>query len=107
MTSVALITAVTVAPCERPRFSAAARVIAETISWPPPMSTTTSAMTAPTLTDLTLPWNWLRALSFIVDLPKGWARLVRRPGFRRLEAGGGEDLLTPGRGHHLHPGFGK
>ena len=46
-----------VVPGERARSSAEARVIAETISWPPPMSTTTSAMTLPSFTDLTLPWN--------------------------------------------------
>src|SRR5262249_35417793 len=56
-TSVALITTVTVPPWTRPRRSAEPRVIAATTSWPPPMSTITSAMMLPNLTSLIRPAN--------------------------------------------------
>src|SRR5947209_4226950 len=63
-TSVDLMTAVTVSPALRPMCSADPRVMAETISRLPTV-TTTSAMTSPSLTDLTVPLNWLRALSMM------------------------------------------
>jgi hypothetical protein len=63
-TSVDLMITRTIEPSRSPSRSADPRVIAETISWPL-TSTTTSAMTVPSLTDLTVPCSWLRALSSI------------------------------------------
>jgi hypothetical protein len=66
MTSVALMNTVTGWPSARPRRSAEARVMAETICWPS-TSTVTSAMTAPSSTLVTVPLSWLRALSFMLS----------------------------------------
>src|SRR4051794_12744936 len=72
MTSVALMTAVTRLPSLMPSDSTDERVIAATISDPLTL-TTTSAITAPSLTLLTVPASWFLALSgmaapFIVDM---------------------------------------
>ena len=56
ITSVALITTVTADPSDSPSRSTDPRVMAETISLPPTL-TTTSAMIVPSLTDLTVPWS--------------------------------------------------
>src|SRR5436309_4976922 len=61
-------TTVTSRPWLRPSSSADWRVITDTIWWPPPMSTATSAITPPSLTAVTRPGNWLRALSCMAVL---------------------------------------
>src|SRR5215510_4034558 len=63
MTSVALITTVTFVPTANCSRCTEATVIAETTSGPPSSLTITSAITAPSLTAVTVPGNWLRALS--------------------------------------------
>src|SRR5207245_1780955 len=60
-TSVDLMIAFTTSPGLRSRPSAEPRVIIDTTS-KSPTCTTTSAATSPSLTDLTTPLNWLRAL---------------------------------------------
>src|SRR5690349_2824329 len=66
MTSVALMTATAGRPFLSFSRLADEVLISETIRCPPPMSSTTSLMTAPPLTATTVPGNWLRALSGIV-----------------------------------------
>src|SRR5215211_6376215 len=103
-------------PSARPRRSAEARVMAETIGWPL-TSTVTSAMTAPSSTLLTVPLSWLRALicmltSWVVGAQ--WSSLstvVRRAGRRRVQAdagadqgvGGGVVLLVPAASDLVEP----
>jgi hypothetical protein len=63
ITSVAFITATALLPfLSFSRFADDA-LIKETISFPPPMSITTSDITDPVFTEITVPLNWLRALS--------------------------------------------
>src|SRR5262245_24750141 len=61
--------ATTESPGLRSRRSTDALVISATTSWPP-TSTTTSLITAPGVTCLTLPLSWLRALISMPDLPR-------------------------------------
>src|SRR5450759_2420742 len=67
MTAVDLITTVRLSPALMSSDSAERRVITDTTSCPA-TSTTISAITAPSTTLLTVPGNWFRALSAIVDL---------------------------------------
>src|SRR5262245_742249 len=85
MTSVALMTATAGRPFFSFRRLADEALISETISWPPPMSTTTSLMTAPCFTLTTVPRNWFRALNtcLLRVVSSSWARFrasVRRAG---------------------------
>src|SRR5512132_3964231 len=95
MTSVALMNTVTGWPSARPRRSAEARVMADTICWPA-TSTVTSAMTAPSSTVRTVPLSWLRALSCMLTswVDRSRARRASLPALagragrqRRVEAG--------------------
>src|SRR5260370_34299355 len=76
MTSVDLMMALTLSPAWRPSVSAEVRVMAETISMVPTV-TTTSAMMPPSFTDLTVPSNWFLALNMVnasasCDQVNGW-----------------------------------
>src|SRR5262249_41079588 len=87
MTSVDLMTAMTCLPCVSFMCSTEPRVMTETTSCPP-MSSTTSAITAPNVIDLMVPLSWFRALSSIVHAPFiSYPRLPPlglRGGFRKL-----------------------
>ena len=72
MTLDALITAHTSLPGARSRLSAEAFVITETISWPPGNSMTISELTAPCVTDFTLPRRTFLALIFLALRPPNW-----------------------------------
>src|SRR5262249_6524971 len=84
MTSVDLTTTRTASPGFRAIASTDPRVIAETNS-KLSTCTTTSAMTLPSFTDLTVPANWLRALSMVAS----------RVGQRMLPATYCSNMATP------------
>src|SRR3954453_18914557 len=72
MTSEALMTAVTSLPSRRPSSRAASMVMEATRRWPL-TSISTLAIAAPSVTRLTVPASWLRALSFMVVAPVVWS----------------------------------
>src|SRR5262249_33597265 len=107
-TSVDLMTAFTRSPTFRPIPSADVRVMTETIS-NPLTSMTTSAITSPSLTDLTTPTSWLRALSMtapaVYEDPTGRCSVpfaAGPAGLRGLPESDGERSDVPVRPSRTH-----
>src|SRR5689334_6584531 len=83
MTSVALMMTTTGSPTFRPNRSIECLVIAADNVWPLPMSTDTSAITAPRSMWVIVPMSWLRALNSIVIAS---SHRLDRPGGRLYAA---------------------
>src|SRR4051794_1909784 len=108
ITSVDLMIATTLSPSRSPRPSTEPRVIAETTSLPPPISTVTSAITSPYLMLVIVPFSWLRALNSIPEsslLPAGSSSTAgdrhqfvqhNRAGARDVVTGESVDLVAEG-----------
>src|SRR5262245_46848678 len=73
-TSVDFTRTVTALPSLSPRSATDSAVIDDVIVWPPSRRTFTTAMAAPSVTDTTVPVNWLRIDSFTVgSLSLDWS----------------------------------
>lgn len=69
MTSEDLMMATTASPLFRPRSSMVSAVTVDVMVLPPPTSIFTLAEIGPVSTEMTVPFNWLRALSFMMNIP--------------------------------------
>src|SRR5262245_57658288 len=96
-------TTVTFRPGARPSCRADSAVMAATISWPPSTVVTTSAMTAPSVTLVTVAGSWLRALILMsidllaVGVWSGLPRSIGHPPYARSGRQDGAPVGEPDR----------